>query len=60
MAALERAVRIDPYRDGLWRTLIATARELGDVAAARQARRAYEAVLAELDVPIDAVGLDTD
>ncbi len=60
MGALERAVRIDPYRDGVWRMLIATARDLGDVAAARHARRAYEAVLAELDVSIDTTGLDGD
>ena len=54
MAALERAVRIDPYRDGLWRQLITTAQDLGDRAAAEQARRAYEVVLSELDLSLES------
>jgi len=55
LAAFERAVRIDPYRDGMWRLLIRTARDQGDLAAAQHAQRGYEAVLTALDVPVDLV-----
>jgi DNA-binding SARP family transcriptional activator len=50
-AAARRSLHIDRGRDATWRILIEAYRRAGDVAAAERARRAYEAVLASLDVP---------
>ena len=50
--ALERAVHIDPLRDGAWRALWLAHRAVGDIAAASRARREYLRVLAELEAPI--------
>jgi DNA-binding SARP family transcriptional activator len=50
-AAARRSLHIDRWRDATWRILIEAYRRAGDVAAAERARRAYEAVLASLDVP---------
>jgi len=52
--ALERGLRIDPFRDTAWRLLIGAYELVGDLAAAGRARREYARVLAELDV--DASG----
>lgn len=41
-------LRIDPYRDGLWRTLIRAHEHAGDVAAARRAEARYAEILQEL------------
>lgn len=46
----ERGLRIDPYRDSLWRLLISAHERAGDPAAATQARGRYAAVLTELGV----------
>jgi DNA-binding SARP family transcriptional activator len=50
IAACEQGLRIDRYRDDLWRLLIATHDDAGDGAAAARARRRYLEVLAELDL----------
>ncbi|HWG73743.1 MAG TPA: BTAD domain-containing putative transcriptional regulator, partial [Acidimicrobiales bacterium] len=50
VAAAERGLTIDRYRDGLWRALIAALDANGDRAAAAKAALDYEAVLAELGV----------
>jgi DNA-binding SARP family transcriptional activator len=52
-AAARRAVHLERWQDGSWRMLIEAYRRAGDVAAAERARRAYEAMLASLDVPGD-------
>lgn len=49
--ALERAVRIDPFRDTAWRSLCETYGVVGDMAAAARARREYARLLTDLDVP---------
>ncbi|HVM10558.1 MAG TPA: BTAD domain-containing putative transcriptional regulator [Acidimicrobiales bacterium] len=46
--ACSTGLRIDPYRDGLWRTLIKANELAGDVAAARRAEERYAEVLKEL------------
>ena len=50
VAAAERGLRIDRYRDGQWRQLIAACELAGDRAAAIRARRSYEEMLSELGV----------
>jgi DNA-binding SARP family transcriptional activator len=50
--ALERALRLDPFRDPAWRLLIAAHQAVGDVAAAARARRDYARVLADLGVEL--------
>jgi DNA-binding SARP family transcriptional activator len=50
VSACERGLRIDRYRDDLWRLLITLHEGAGDGAAAAQARRRYRDVLTELDV----------
>jgi DNA-binding SARP family transcriptional activator len=50
IAAAERGIRIDAYRDGLWRALIAAHEASGDRAAATRASTQYRKVLAELGV----------
>jgi DNA-binding SARP family transcriptional activator len=47
---LERALRIDPFRDPAWRLLIRAHSDVGDVAAAARARRDYTRVLTDLGV----------
>lgn len=49
--ALERAVRIDPFRDTAWRSLCDSYGAVGDMAAAARARREYARLLTDLDVP---------
>ena len=48
IAACERGLQIDRYRDGLWRLLVRCCEADGNPAAAARAQREYEAVLAEL------------
>ena len=48
LAACERGLQIDRYRDALWRLLIRACEADGNPAAAARAQREYEAVLAEL------------
>ncbi len=48
LAACERGLQIDRYRDGLWRLLIRCCEADGNPAAAARAQREYEAVLTEL------------
>lgn len=48
--AADRGLRIDQYRDGLWRLLIAAAEAAGDRAAARRHQDRYDAVLRDLGV----------
>lgn len=50
VAVCEHGLRIDRYRDGLWRSLIAAHETGGQRAAAAHARRRYDHVLAELGV----------
>lgn len=50
-AACHRGLQIDRYRDRLWRLLIEASQQAGDHAAAARARRGYDEVLAELDLP---------
>lgn len=47
-AEADRGLRIDSYRDSLWRLLIAAHERSGDPAAARRAEARYGAVLTEL------------
>jgi DNA-binding SARP family transcriptional activator len=49
-AACERGLRIDPYRDGLWRRLIDARIAAGDHASAARARQGYAAMLSELGI----------
>lgn len=49
--ALERAVRIDPFRDTAWRSLCDSYGAVGDMAAAARARREYARLLTDLDLP---------
>jgi DNA-binding SARP family transcriptional activator len=44
------ALKVDRYRDELWKLLIEAAERAGNHAEAGQARRSYEAVLEELGV----------
>jgi DNA-binding SARP family transcriptional activator len=46
--ACERGLRIDPYRDELWRLVIDAYDRAGDTASAGRARRAYADVLHDL------------
>ncbi|HEY8338357.1 MAG TPA: BTAD domain-containing putative transcriptional regulator, partial [Egibacteraceae bacterium] len=50
IAACVRGLRIDRYRDLLWRTLVTLHERAGDAAAAAQTRRRYAALLAELGI----------
>jgi DNA-binding SARP family transcriptional activator len=50
--ALERSLRLDPFRDPAWRLLIGAYQAVGDLAAAARARRDYARVLAELGVEL--------
>jgi hypothetical protein len=54
ISAAERGLRIDRYRDGLWRALVAAYELDGDHAAAARTRRSYDGMLAELGVPATA------
>ena len=47
-AAAERGLRIDGYRDSLWRALIESSEAAGDVAAAKRAKHRYDEVLKDL------------
>lgn len=47
----ERGLRIDRYRDKLWRLRIASHERAGDPATSLQARREYEHVLRDLGLP---------
>lgn len=49
-AAADRGLRIDQYRDGLWRLLIQAAEAAGDRAASRRHQDRYDAVLRDLGV----------
>ncbi|MBW3615204.1 MAG: winged helix-turn-helix domain-containing protein [Actinobacteria bacterium] len=44
----DRGLRIDPYRDDLWRLLISAHHASGDPAAASKAQRRYDTVLRDL------------
>ena len=48
--AAERGLRVDRYRDDLWRRLVEAHRARGDQASAARAERDYALVLAELGV----------
>ncbi len=48
--ALRRALELDPFRDGTWRTLADTHEALGDLAAAADVRRRHRRVLVDLGV----------
>jgi DNA-binding SARP family transcriptional activator len=48
--AAERGLRIDVYRDALWRTLVAAYDAAGDPAASHRAAARYQGVLDELGV----------
>ena len=50
IASFDHCLRIDAYRDGIWRKLIATNEGVGDHMAATRARRSYEETLQDLDV----------
>lgn len=49
-SAADRGLRIDQYRDGLWRLLIQAAEAAGDRAAARRHQDRYDTVLRDLGV----------
>jgi two-component SAPR family response regulator len=49
-AEADRGLRIDQYRDALWRLLVAANTSAGDPAAARRSQERYDAVLRELGV----------
>jgi DNA-binding SARP family transcriptional activator len=55
IAACEQGLRIDRYRDGLWRRLIAALDENGDRAKAARVSRQYEDVLVDLGLGPAAV-----
>jgi DNA-binding SARP family transcriptional activator len=44
----DRGLRIDQYRDALWRLLVSANEAAGDVAAARRSQERYDAVLRDL------------
>jgi ATP/maltotriose-dependent transcriptional regulator MalT len=46
----DRGLRIDHYRDALWRLLVQANEQAGEPAAARKAKERYDAVLRELGV----------
>ena len=46
----DRGLRIDQYRDALWRLLVSANTAAGDPAAARRSQERYDAVLRELGV----------
>ncbi len=46
----EWGLRIDQYRDGLWRVLIGAYEATGQRAAAERARRSYGSVISELGI----------
>lgn len=48
--ACQRGLRLDPYRDELWRRLVTAADRAGDQAEAARYRRRYHQVLSELGV----------
>jgi DNA-binding SARP family transcriptional activator len=50
VAACQRGLDIDRYRDAIWRMLIEAYRRSGDHAAAAHAQQEYDAVLRELGV----------
>jgi DNA-binding SARP family transcriptional activator len=52
--ACERGLRVDRYRDSLWRLLIDLYERGGETAAAARSREHYRAVLSELGVEPDA------
>jgi DNA-binding SARP family transcriptional activator len=54
IGALRRALELDPFRDGTWRTLAATHETLGDRSAAAAVRRRHRRVLVDLGVVDDA------
>ncbi|HUP86628.1 MAG TPA: BTAD domain-containing putative transcriptional regulator [Acidimicrobiales bacterium] len=49
-AEADRGLRIDQYRDALWRLLVAANTAAGDPAAARRSQERYDAVLRDLGV----------
>jgi DNA-binding SARP family transcriptional activator len=49
-AEADRGLRIDQYRDALWRLLVGAAESAGDRAAARRHQERYDAVLRDLGV----------
>jgi DNA-binding SARP family transcriptional activator len=50
VAEADRGLRIDQYRDALWRLLVGAAESAGDRAAARRHQERYDAVLRDLGV----------
>jgi two-component SAPR family response regulator len=57
IAALRRALDLDPFRDGTWRTLAETHEALGNVSAAAAARHRHRKVLVDLGVLDDTIDL---
>jgi DNA-binding SARP family transcriptional activator len=53
-AACERGLRIDRYRDKLWRLRVASCEQAGELAAALRARSDYQRLIAELTSPPSA------
>ena len=50
VAEADRGLRIDQYRDALWRLLVSANTSAGDPAAARRSQARYDAVLRDLGV----------
>ena len=50
VAACERGLEIDRYRDGLWRALIAAHEHNGDRVAAARTAKSYQSVLEDLGI----------
>ncbi len=59
--ALRRALELEPFRDGTWRTLAETHEALGDLSAAAAVRQRHRRVLVDLGVldDGDAAGRET-
>ena len=55
--ALRRALELDPFRDGAWRTLAETHEARGDLSAAAAVRQRHREVLVDLGVLDDSVDL---
>jgi DNA-binding SARP family transcriptional activator len=55
--ALRRALELDPFRDGAWRTLAETHEARGDLSAAAAVRQRHRQVLVDLGVLDDSVDL---
>ncbi|WP_156996659.1 BTAD domain-containing putative transcriptional regulator [Knoellia aerolata] len=56
VAAAQRSVQIDPWRDSSWRTLIAAHAQAGEPAESERAKQEYAAVLASLGISTMPLG----